>query len=80
MISLNEAVFFDSRFIKLHFGFGFPRRRETTGWQGDTLSNYRLRPWRKLVLALRQYAHGGANNKTNPGPSLASRQYPQGGD
>ena len=32
----------------------------------DTLSNYWLRPWRKLVLASRQYPQGRANNKTKP--------------
>ena len=29
-----------------------------------TLSNYWLRPWRKLVLALRQYPQGGVRVKT----------------
>ena len=51
MISLNEVVFFDSQSLKLHFDFGCGGNA--------ALSNYWLRPWRKLVLALRQYPQGG---------------------
>ena len=58
MISLNEMVFFDSQSLKLHFDFGCGGNA--------ALSNYWLRPWRKLVLALRQHPQGGAYNKPKP--------------
>ena len=38
----------------------FPRRRKSTGRRGHaTLSTCWIRPWRKLVLASRQYPQGG---------------------
>ena len=48
-------------------GPSFPRRRETTGWGGHaTLSNYWIRPWRKLVLASRQYPQRGNARARTP--------------
>ena len=57
-----------------HPGPSFPRRRETTGWGGHaTLSNYWLRPWRKLVLASRQYPQGGRGTPRHCGLDPQSR-------